>query len=130
MMTNTFTGLCVCAMFVRVYVCIDARNWGSNNHYFHNTMCACDRKHARCRNHCIFIGLASSARLDRELRKNDIFVREKDTNGIPCNMFPHRQKRRCTERKKNRQQHNKLKTKQSNRINVTQNIYVASFLLN
>lgn len=39
-------------------------------------------------------------------------------------------KRRCTERKKNRQQHNKLKTKQSNRINVTQNIYVASFLLN
>lgn len=25
-------------------------------------------------------------------KKNDIFVREKDTNGIPCNMFPHRQK--------------------------------------
>lgn len=69
-------------------------------------------------------------RLDRELQKNDIFVREKDTNGIPCNMFPHRQKDDVQRRKKNRQQHNKLKTKQSNRINVTQNIYVASFLLN
>lgn len=42
----------------------------------------------------------------------------------------HTDKKTMYREKKNRQQHNKLKTKQSNRINVTQNIYVASFLLN
>lgn len=85
--------------------------WGNNNLYFHNIMCACDSNAVGT---IAFLLDDIVCGIGRELRKKRHF---RDGKGYTWNSFY----ATCFQQKK----HYKLKTQQSNRINVTLNIYVA-----